>query len=136
MSQLDDFLTWVQTRQRDGEVAILNGDPEPRRVLWSHDDPVTLFGAWYTASGWADVSGVFGRLGTVFSDCVSLEREMVAADVSGDLAYTVWYEHSRMSINGTATSGTLRVTQIYRREAGEWKAVHRHADSPPVPPTE
>ena len=136
MSPLDDFLTWVQTRHRDAEVAILNGDPEPRRAVWSHEDPVTLFGAWYTASGWTDVSSVFGRLGTVFSDHISFQREMVAADVSGDLAYTVWYEHSSASLNGAPSSGTLRVTHVYRREAGEWKVVHRHADSPPVPPTQ
>jgi ketosteroid isomerase-like protein len=24
---------------------------------------------------------------------------------------------------------TLRVTQVYRREEGEWKVVHRHADT-------
>ena len=135
MSELDDFLGWVTTRHLDAEVAILSGDPEPRRTVWSHQDPVTLFGAWYTASGWSDVSAVFGRLGTVFSDCVAFERELVAADVSGDLAYTVWYEHSRASLNGIPSGGTLRVTHIYRREAGEWKVVHRHADSPPVPPT-
>jgi ketosteroid isomerase-like protein len=27
---------------------------------------------------------------------------------------------------------TLRVTHLYRREDGEWKIVHRHADRPPV----
>jgi ketosteroid isomerase-like protein len=25
---------------------------------------------------------------------------------------------------------TLRVTHLYRREDGEWKIVHRHADRP------
>jgi len=30
---------------------------------------------------------------------------------------------------------TLRVTHLYRREHGEWKIVHRHADVPrPVSP--
>jgi ketosteroid isomerase-like protein len=34
---------------------------------------------------------------------------------------------------------TLRATHVYRRENGEWKIVHRHADYPPIdqsPPTE
>jgi ketosteroid isomerase-like protein len=26
----------------------------------------------------------------------------------------------------------LRATQVYRREDGEWKIVHRHADYPPA----
>jgi ketosteroid isomerase-like protein len=27
---------------------------------------------------------------------------------------------------------TLRVTHVYRREDGEWKIIHRHADAPPA----
>ena len=30
----------------------------------------------------------------------------------------------------------LRVTQIYRREHGVWKLVHRHGDNPPTDPTD
>ena len=34
-----------------------------------------------------------------------------------------------MSIDGVPVEPyTLRVTQVYRREHGEWKVVHRHAD--------
>jgi ketosteroid isomerase-like protein len=59
--------------------------------------------------------------------------DIVAAGVSGDLAYTVGYEHTAVSIDGVpAEPYTLRVTQIYRRELGEWKIVHRHGDAPPV----
>jgi ketosteroid isomerase-like protein len=54
---------------------------------------------------------------------------MVAAGASGDLAYTVGYEHSTASRNnGPVTPNTLRVTHIFRREDGEWKIVHRHGD--------
>jgi ketosteroid isomerase-like protein len=27
---------------------------------------------------------------------------------------------------------TLRVTQVYRRENGEWKVIHRHGDQIPL----
>jgi ketosteroid isomerase-like protein len=30
---------------------------------------------------------------------------------------------------------TLRVTHIYRREHGEWRIVHRHADHVPIDQT-
>ena len=30
---------------------------------------------------------------------------------------------------GEPRSYTLRATQVYRREDGEWKVVHRHADT-------
>ena len=47
------------------------------------------------------------------------------------MAYTVGYEHTQASMNGEPRGYTLRVTQIYRREGGGWKVVHRHADAPP-----
>jgi ketosteroid isomerase-like protein len=52
---------------------------------------------------------------------------------SGDLAYTVGYEHTVLSIDGGPVAPlTRRVTHLYRREDGEWKIVHRHADRPPT----
>jgi ketosteroid isomerase-like protein len=60
------------------------------------------------------------------------------ADVSGHLAYTVHRERTSVSVDGSPRDYVLRVTQVYRREAGTWKVVHRHADadqaSPGPPP--
>jgi ketosteroid isomerase-like protein len=93
-----------------------------------------------SASGWDEVSRLFRWLGSGFTDCTSYRFELVAAGVSGDLAYTVGYEHTSVSWDGTPLDPyTLRVTHAYRREDGEWKIVHRHADAPrsvkPLPPT-
>ena len=49
------------------------------------------------------------------------------------MAYTVGYEHARASVNGEPRQYSLRVTQVYRREDGEWKVAHRHADTLPQP---
>jgi ketosteroid isomerase-like protein len=64
--------------------------------------------------------------------------DFLAAGVSGDLASTVGYEYTSVSWDGTPLDPyTLRVTHAYRREDGEWKIAHRHADSlrndPPLP---
>jgi ketosteroid isomerase-like protein len=32
-------------------------------------------------------------------------------------------------VNGEPRRYTLRATQVYRREDGEWKVAHRHADT-------
>ncbi len=50
---------------------------------------------------------------------------------TGDMAYTVGYEHTEATVNGEPRAYTLRATQIYQREDDEWKVVHRHADAPP-----
>ena len=53
------------------------------------------------------------------------------AEVAGDMAYTVGIEHTTATVKGEVKTYTLRVTNIYRREAGEWKVVHRHGSAPP-----
>jgi ketosteroid isomerase-like protein len=128
MSDKDDFLAWVGSRLRNAEIALHNGDAEPRLAIWSRQEPVTVLGAWKSASGPKEVSDLFTQLETTFSDCTSYSHEIVAADVIGDLAYTVGYEHTQAAIDGEPRTYTLRATQIYRREDGEWKVVHRHAD--------
>jgi ketosteroid isomerase-like protein len=97
--------------------------------MWSTKDPVTLFGAGMSGSGWEQVSGIFRLIASRWSDCTDQRVEILAAGVSGDLAYTVELEHTSVSIDGVPVEPyTLRVTQVYRREDGEWKVVHRHGD--------
>jgi ketosteroid isomerase-like protein len=134
MSELDDFITTTLARQIKAEEAIHNGDPNPRLEMWSTSDPVTLFGAFGPCkSGTDEVTRISRWVASLFSNCIAYNFELVAAGVSGDLAYTVGYEHSSRSINGGPVEpSTLRVTHVYRRENGVWKIVHRHGDVPPV----
>ena len=48
------------------------------------------------------------------------------------LAYTVQREITSATVNGQPREYVLRVTQVYRREGGEWKVVHRHGDEEPA----
>jgi ketosteroid isomerase-like protein len=129
MDERDEFLGWVGTRLKDAETALHNGDAGPRFEIWSTREPVTVLGAWKAATGRQEVGELFRSLEDSFSDCTSYAHDVVAADVSGDMAYTVGYEHTSASINGEPRTYTLRVTQVYRREDGEWKVAHRHADT-------
>lgn len=132
MSDLDSFLDWVGSVLKDAETALHNGDAAPRRAIWSSRDPVTVLGAWKSASGQQEVNDLFSHLETSFSNCISYSHEVIAADVIGDMAYTVGFEHSQASVNGDPRTYTLRATQVYRREDGEWKVAHRHADTLPT----
>jgi hypothetical protein len=56
VSDVDDFLADVPPRLRDAEIPLHSGDSGPRGNLWSHDDPVTLFGAEVNRKGWSYVA--------------------------------------------------------------------------------
>lgn len=131
-SPTEEFLAEMLPRQTAAERAMHNGDAGPRTALWSTADPVSLFGAWLPIrTGWADVSDAFRRVAAQFSDSREYRFEVVAAGASGDLAYTIGYEHNVVTLNGKPATYTLRVTHVYRREEDEWRIVHRHGDRPP-----
>ena len=129
MSDRNDFLTWVETALYEAEVALHNGDARPRRAIWSRNEPVSVLGAWRNAHGHQELDALFESLAASFSDCTSYRFELQAYDVLGDMAYTAGLEHSSASVDGQHRSYTLRATQVYRREGGEWKVAHRHGDT-------
>jgi ketosteroid isomerase-like protein len=129
MSDRDEFLAWIETTLYDAELALHNGDPMPRRAIWSREEPVSVLGAWRNAHGRHELDELFTDLGNSFSDCTSYAFELQAFGVVGDMAYTAGLEHTSASVDGEPRSYTLRATQVYRREGGEWKVVHRHGDT-------
>ena len=131
MTEREEFIAWAQSVLRDAETAVHNGDAGPRRAIWSRNDPVSVLGAWKNASGQLELDQLFAHLAESFSDCTSYELELLEAEVRGDTAYTVGFEHTSASVNGVPRTYTLRATQIYRREDGAWKVAHRHGSAPP-----
>jgi len=129
MTDHDDFRAWVTSTLYEAEVALHNGDAKPRRAIWSRQEPVSILGAWRDAHGSQEVEDAFTFLERSFSDCTSYRFELQAYDVAGDMAYTVGREHISASVEGQPRSFILRATQVYRRESGEWKVAHRHADT-------
>lgn len=128
MTDRDDFLRWVETELYQAEFALHNGDAGPRRALWSRNEPVSVLGAMRNAFGRRELDELFSGLERTFSDCTSHVLELLAYDVVGDMAYTAGLEHTTCSIDGQPGSYTLRATQVYRLEDGDWKVAHRHGD--------
>jgi ketosteroid isomerase-like protein len=129
MTNRHAFLAWVRTTLYEAELALHNGDAAPRRALWSRNEPVSVLGAWRNAHGQQELDELFASLERSFSDCTSYELELQAYDVVGDMAYTAGLEHTSASVDGEPRSYTLRATQVYRFEDGEWRVAHRHGDT-------
>jgi ketosteroid isomerase-like protein len=128
-TETEDFLAEMLPKQRAAEKALHDGDVEPRLALWTRGTPVTLLGAKLTATGWEEIEPTFRQVASWFGGSESYE--FVAAGASADLAYTVGYERNVAIANGERREYVLRATHVYRREDGQWRIVHRHAD--PVP---
>ena len=107
---------------------LVQGRPEPFKALWSHADDVVIMGAFGGHErGWDQVSA---RLGWAAQGIKSTGRttQNVVTVVGDDLAYTVDLEHMTRDTGNGPSLRTLRCTQAYRREDGQWKVVLRHAD--------
>ena len=82
MTDVDEFLAEIHPRLVAELQALHNGDPQPRLAMWSTKDPVTLFGAGMSGSGWEQVSGIFRLIASRWSDCTDQRVEILAAGVS------------------------------------------------------
>jgi ketosteroid isomerase-like protein len=104
------------------------GRPEPFLELWSHADDVTIMAAIGGSHvGFEQVSSLL----TAASKTQSFETwsaENIVTTVHGDLAFSVELERYGRTVDGKEEVMTLRATQIYRREDGAWKVIHRHGD--------
>ena len=115
-----------------GTTGFINGDPSLWKENASHRDDVTLLGGWGTYErGWKGVGSRYDWAARRFLDSgATLKVEYVSTGVSGDLAYTVAIERSTVRVVGQdkPSQMVLRTTHLFRRENGEWRMIHRHAD--------
>jgi len=123
-AELEEFVT----RCMEGLSHQVRGDSAPFQAVWSHADDVAILGAVGSYSqGWDDVSThLFGASRSLDWTGLSVERLLTVA--SGDLAVTVVLEHMTRVLDGEPNARTLRTTQVYRREDGEWRLILRHAN--------
>jgi ketosteroid isomerase-like protein len=125
-SSFDDFLQ----QRRQVAAAFVNGDPAPLREISSAVDPATIFGpGGGTERGAARVLEVNETASHQFHGGTT-DIEVMHSAASGDLAYWTGVQSASVRVGGkdAPVPMNLRVTEIFRREGGAWKLIHRHAD--------
>jgi CheY-like chemotaxis protein/ketosteroid isomerase-like protein len=98
-------------------------------VVYSRETDVTLFSpSGGYERGWDQVGPEVASMAGDLSRSTTVE--VLAEHVSGDLACTVEILRLLEALPGEEHPCAVeyRVTYVYRRENGEWKIVHRHAD--------
>jgi ketosteroid isomerase-like protein len=134
MSDRESFRTLISERQHEAEEALVRGDVGPRLQMWSHNDPVSLFAAvGPSKTGWEELEPTFRSVAARLSGGHDVTYEIMSFDVSGDMAWTAGFVRFAVSMDGQPmTRYKLRITHVYRREAGEWKVVHEHSNFEPT----
>jgi ketosteroid isomerase-like protein len=127
VSDLDQF---KQLYHKSVE-AFIEGDPDAQKALWSPRDDVTLANPLGPPAKGADrVFQALDSAAALISDGEGYTFDSISSVETADLAYEIGIEHNTARLGNAAEKVqlSLRVTTVYRREDGEWKIVHRHAD--------
>jgi ketosteroid isomerase-like protein len=111
----------------------INGDPGPMLEAWSHGSDVsTMHPLGGINLGWEEVRAGWEQAAQAMSEGqVSLDNSVVVP-IAGDVAYTLGTEQGQVNVGGEPVRVGWRVTNIFRREGGEWKMVHHHTDVSPA----
>jgi ketosteroid isomerase-like protein len=126
----DEDLAALVRRTAEAAAALIRGDVRRYFALVRHADDFTLmdpFGG--EPSRGFDASPEYLTSLERFFRGGEAELELVRADASGDLAVLVAIERQHGAVGGLPDQDlSLRVTLVFRRDGGEWRLVHRHAD--------
>lgn len=106
----------------------VSGHTDAFQSLWSQADDVVLMGAGGShAVGWSEVSASLSWA-SKHLDFSGWHVESLLVKVNDALAFTVDLEHMSHELNGKVEERTLRASQGYRFEDGQWRVVFRHGD--------
>jgi ketosteroid isomerase-like protein len=128
----------IESDHRAGD-AFHQGDPEPKKKMFSRHEDVTLANPLgLTSRGWDEVEKTMEFAASRYRDGEPIHYERISEFATTDLGYMVEFERSQVKVGGADEMSpvALRVTTIFRREDGEWKIAHRHAErvTPPAVP--
>lgn len=125
----EDFYDFINRREQAAQ-AYVNGDAAPVEALTS-DEAATFFSPrGDVVEGPAAVKDRFVRDAASFDAGGETHFEVLQVAASGDLGYLVGLQKATARLNGLGApvAFDLRITEIYGRQNGVWKMLHRHAD--------
>ena len=128
---VDPSVSAAITRLHAAMARVAMGDVAAIKALYSHSRDVTSFFGWGGYErGWAAVEKRWDWAGRQFKGG-SVSHQNVTTVVSQDMFFVTdveTYTDQRIADVAGITEWSNRVTHIFRREDGEWRLVHRHAN--------
>lgn len=127
---LDDFEQFMKQREQAAR-AYVRGDAVPLGRMTARTSPATFFSPWGDyCQGAEDVWSRYERDAAAFEPGSDSSFEILHMAAGDGIAYWVGFQRATARMRGSPTpvQFNLRVTEVFRREAGQWKMIHRHAD--------
>jgi len=125
-----DFEEFMKQREAASS-AFVNGDFNPLGEISTQNSPATLFGPKGDCVQDAEkVNEANAKGSKLFKPSSENAFEVMHMASDENLAYWVGVQRSVVRMQGKEqpVPMDLRVTEIFRREGGRWKLIHRHAD--------
>jgi ketosteroid isomerase-like protein len=109
-----------------------NGEKGSMNDVWSHDPGVTaMHPIGGRTTGWEGVRASFDGVAEIAADAtLGLKDQFIR--VLGDVAYELGVEQGQFKMAGNPVRVEIRVTNIYKRDAGGWRIIHHHTDTSPA----
>jgi ketosteroid isomerase-like protein len=129
-NDLHDFKQLMKQRE-EASRAFVNGDIGPLDRIATHVSPATIFGPKGDCIEGADKVNAANATGAKNFESGGESRfEILQIAANDGIAYWVGIQWATARMKGKTgvVPFNLRVTEVFRREGGEWKLVHRHAD--------
>lgn len=108
---------------------MFTGDAGPMKEVWSHADDVTYMGpAGGLEKGWPAIEAIWDKHAAMkLGGKVTPERMVI--NVGQDIALTHNYEiGENFDKDGNLQKVSIRATNIFRKESGQWKMIGHHTD--------
>jgi ketosteroid isomerase-like protein len=125
------FDQFMKTRE-DAAAAYVRGDAAPLDKVVARASPASFFGPnGGHREGATEVAATYDQGAKAFHPTGESQLEILQSGESGDLAFWTGIQRAVVQMAGhhKPMPMDLRITEVFRREEGDWKLVHRHADT-------
>lgn len=133
MAQESEAFEDFMRRREAVSVDYINGKAAGLLGASTTNDPATFFPPnGRLIDGASRVNAANENGAKAFSQGSTGHFEILQSSSSGDVGFWTGIQHAKVMMQGKdePVSMQLRTTEVFRREKGEWKLVHRHADIP------
>jgi ketosteroid isomerase-like protein len=118
------------TKRDEIATAYVNADSAPLERIITQTDPATFMSpAGDAITGAVSIAKRYANDAANFQKGSTSKLEVLQS-ASGQLGFWTGIQHAEVETKGKEGSVpmVLRVTEVFRLEASEWKLIHRHAD--------